>query len=118
MYLYNNELHDAARKLRIPNFRGVFMRNTLPDIPRKGECGIFNLGDTNGTGTHWVAWYKRGQNTFYFDSYGIQPPTELVKYALSDIYYNTEKINLIIKLYADIYVYTYCKDNIMISNIL
>ena len=90
--LTNIELQDAARKLRIPHFRGMFMRNTLSDIPRKNECGICNLDDTNGTGTHWVTWYKRGQNTFYFYSYVIQPPTELVKYTQSNVYYNTEKI--------------------------
>ena len=50
--LTNIELQDAARKLRIPNFRGVSMRNTKT---KTSVCGIFNLDDTNGTGTHRVA---------------------------------------------------------------
>ena len=45
--LSNIELIDAARKIRIPNFRGVFLRDTLPSRPRKIECGILNLDDTS-----------------------------------------------------------------------
>jgi len=26
--------------------------------PRSRECGILNLDDTLGTGTHWVAWHR------------------------------------------------------------
>ena len=101
--LSNLELLEAARKLRIPNFRGVNLRDTLPKRPKRKECGILNLDDTTGSGTHWVAWYKNGAETKYFDSYGIQPPNELVAYLAprapanrrfvhSPILYNTEQI--------------------------
>ena len=33
--LTNFELIDAAKKLNIPNFRGVFLRDTLPKKPRR-----------------------------------------------------------------------------------
>ena len=78
--LSNVELQDAAKKIEIPGFRGVFVRDNLPSKRRKGECGILNLDDATGTGTHWVAWCRTSKNTFYFDSYGIQPPLELVEY--------------------------------------
>ena len=58
----------------------------------KKECGILNLDDTTGSGTHWVAWYKDGKDKYYFDSYGLQPPNELVKYLRSKIFYNTEQV--------------------------
>ena len=58
--LSNIELLEAARKLKIPNFRGVSLRDILPKKPKKKECGILNLDDTSGLGTHWVAWYKNG----------------------------------------------------------
>ena len=29
--------------LKIPNFRGVFMRDELPEKPHKTECGIVNF---------------------------------------------------------------------------
>ena len=90
--LTNFELEEAARELNVSNFRGVFLRNTLPKRPKKNECGILNLDDTSGNGTHWVAWYKNGNNKYYFDSFGIQPPIELISYLKSPIYYNTEEI--------------------------
>ena len=90
--LTNFELEEAAQELNISNFRGVFLRNTLPKRPKKDECGILNLDDTSGNGTHWVAWYKNGNNKYYFDSFGIQPPVELISYLKSPIYYNTEEI--------------------------
>ena len=90
--LTNFELEEAAQELNISNFRGVFLRNTLPKRPKKNECGILNLDDTSGNGTHWVAWYKNGKNKYYFDSFGVQPPTELITYLSSPIHYNTEEI--------------------------
>ena len=90
--LNNFELYEAAPELQIPNFRGVFLRDTLPKKPRKKECGILNLDDTSGGGTHWVARYKNGNEKFYFDSYGLQPPNELINYLKSKIFYNTEQI--------------------------
>ena len=90
--LSNVELLEAARKLRIQNFRGVNLRDTLPKRAKRKECGILNLDDTTGSGTHWwVAWYN-GAEKKYFDSYGIQPPNELVEYLHSPILYNTEQI--------------------------
>ena len=51
--LSNIELLDAVKKIQIPGFRGVFVRDNLPSKPWKDECGILNLDDTAGTGTHW-----------------------------------------------------------------
>ena len=90
--LSNIELLEAARKLKIPNFRVVSLRDTLPKKPKKKECGILNLDDTSGSGTHWVAWYKNGDEKNYFDSYGLQPPNELIDYLHSPILYNTEQL--------------------------
>ena len=90
--LSNIELLEAARKLKIPNFRGVSLRDILPKKPKKKECGILNLDDTTGSGTHWIAWYKNGTEKKYFDSYGLQPPNELVDYLHSPILYNTERV--------------------------
>ena len=90
--LTNVELNKAAQELKIPNFRGVFLRDTLPMKPRRKECGIFNLDSSSGDGTHWVAWYKNGDVAFYFDSYGIQPPLELTKYVDTPLFYNTLQV--------------------------
>jgi hypothetical protein len=119
--LSNIELLDAVKKLKIPNFRGVFLRDELPKRPRVNECGILNLDDCKGSslakgwlyprmvgdhpsslarsqrvpsggGTHWVGWIKRQNENIYFDSYGLPPPTEILKYLRSPAYYNSERI--------------------------
>ena len=41
--LNNFELEDAARRLKIPSFRGVFLLDTLPRKSNKKECGIVNF---------------------------------------------------------------------------
>ena len=90
--LSNIELEEASRRLKIPSFRGGFLLDTLPKKPNKKECGIVNLDKSGGPGTHWVAWYKNGKTKIYFDSYGVQPPIEVVEYLESPIYYNTDKL--------------------------
>jgi len=90
--LTNLEILDAVRKLEIHRFRGVFLRDNLPVEPKRMECGVLNLDDTSGNGTHWVAWYGDNGKNYYFDSYGIQSPNELKRYLRSPIFYNTEQI--------------------------
>ena len=90
--LTNIELLEAVKKLNIPNFRGVFSRDELPKKPRANECGILNLDDSRGVGTHWQLFSKRGKDKLYFDSYGLPPPTELLKYLGDSVYYNSERI--------------------------
>ena len=90
--LSNFQVLDAEKKLKIKKFRGVFVRDELPKKPRKVECGILNLCDSQGSGTHWVSWYKKGNLKIYFDSYGLAPPVELINYLKRPVYYNSERI--------------------------
>ncbi len=87
--LSNIQLEDAAKKLGIKNFRGVMRRDNLPISYHRGDCGIANLDDSYGEGTHWVAYYCDSSHNYYFDPYGIQPPLEIVRYLKSSIYYNS-----------------------------
>ena len=90
--LSNIELDDAVKRLNIPNFRGCYCVNTLPKVVLKCECGIFNLDNSRGIGTHWTAWYYNNKTKIYFDSYGVDPPLELIKYLGPSIYCSTESI--------------------------
>lgn len=80
--LTDKDLNYYAKKLNVPNFKGVFMRDTLPKTPPKlNESAILNLDVESNEGTHWVAYKKRGRNVHYFDSFGsLKPPKELIKY--------------------------------------
>ena len=90
--LTNFELIDAVKKLNIPDFRGVYLRDELPNKPKRNECGILNLDDSSGSGSHWVVFSKNGKDQLYFDSFGLPPPTELLKYLKGPVYYNSERI--------------------------
>ena len=90
--LSNFELEDATKRLKIPSFRGVFLLDTLPKKPNKKECGIVNVYKSGGPGTHLVAWYKNGKIKIYFDSYGVQPPLEVINYLGKLIHYNTDQV--------------------------
>ena len=76
------DLLKFAKAMKIPHFRGVFMRNELPKGgPLKYESAIVNLDDKDGPGTHWVAYEKINNQVTYFDSFGnFQPPVDLIKY--------------------------------------
>lgn len=80
--LTNFDIIEFAAKLRIPHFRGVFMRDELPKKPLKNECWVMNQApQSHPTGTHWCALAKIGNEAFYFDSFGkLPPPLEIVKY--------------------------------------
>lgn len=83
--------------MKIPHFRGVYMRDTLPAHGSlKRECGIVNLDENAGSGTHWVAYKKTGHKVVYFDSFGdLPPPSELMSY------FNVGSVNYNYKRYQD-----------------
>ena len=37
-------------------------------------------------------WFKKGTDKFYLDSYGVQPPSELIAYLKWPIFYNSERV--------------------------
>ena len=90
--LSNLETSDAAKRLSVNRFRWVFLRDTLPKKVKLNECGILNFDSSSGDGTHWVMWFKKGHDKFYFDSYGVQPSSELIAYLKSPIFYNSERV--------------------------
>jgi hypothetical protein len=50
--LSNLQIIDAADRLKIPHIRRVYCRNELPSKPNVNECGVINLYDSHGYGTH------------------------------------------------------------------
>ena len=102
--LSNLWIIDAANKLSLYGFRGAFLRDTQPTKTKLNECRILNLDSTSDDGTHWVMWFKKGKDKFYFDSYGVQPPSELIAYLESTIFYNSELVKKTVWCFADIYV--------------
>ena len=79
--LSNLELSAYVERLGIENFRGVFMRDTLPRKAHERECGIVNMNTSQQAGSHWVCYFKDGmKRRIYFDSFGQITLMEIQKY--------------------------------------
>ena len=76
----NYDLINYAKQLKIKYFRGVFMRDNLPNKIRSKECGIVNLEPDSKSGSHWCCYYKINKNKYYFDSFGLNPTNEMLNY--------------------------------------
>ena len=89
--LSNPEIIDAAKSYHCMELEEYFWETLF--LKRKiKQCGILNLDSSSGYGTHWVMWFKNGKDKFYFDSYGVQPPSELIAYLTSPIFHNSERV--------------------------
>lgn len=90
--LSNHDILKYASILKIPYFKGVFMRDMLPKRIHENESGVVNLDSVHGSGTHWVCYRKRGMFLEYYDSFGnLPPPLELQQY------FNSSRHPVIIK---------------------
>ena len=70
---------DWIKKLNIKNFSSIYSRDGLPKRIGK-ECGIINLDDMVGPGTHWVCYRNLDSVVEYFDPFGLIMPSEVLKY--------------------------------------
>ena len=78
--LSNYDIKDWVKQLGIKHFRGVFSKDVLPTQIKNKECGIVNLDNHIGPGTHWVAYRNIDRFCEYFDSFGLKMPSEVKKY--------------------------------------
>jgi hypothetical protein len=84
--LSNFEIINKCKELKIKNFTGVFMRDELKGKSSKNECLILNHDDSSNAGTHWTCLFIKkargliGGVAFYFDSFGLDPPLEVIDY--------------------------------------
>ena len=63
-----------------PRFNGVYSRDNLPKITKKGAY-VINLGEYENTGTHWIALFVKTNEVIYFDSFGVEHiPKEINKF--------------------------------------
>ena len=62
-----------------PRFNGVYSRNNLSKIIKKGVY-VINLDEYSNIGTHWIVLFVKPKYTVYFDSFGVEHiPNEIKK---------------------------------------
>ena len=85
--LTNYDIDDITKELNIKNFKGSYMRQEIPKLKNNGSI-IINLDDNDGPGTHWTACINKNNKLYYYDSYGLSYPDELLKITNKPIIYN------------------------------
>lgn len=99
-------LKREARRQRIP-LRAIAYKDTMPEMTIDGGY-IGNLASSGNEGTHWVAVWKEGDETFYYDPFGLPPPTELLeKMTTPKRYYSDKQIQDMDTGYCGMYVIEY-----------
>jgi hypothetical protein len=94
--LYDFDIIECCKELQFNNFKGVFMRDELNNNKfNDNECLIINLDVRSGPGIHWMCLFSKNGVSYYFDSYGLPPPDEvLIYWKNKNIYYNKLPIQL------------------------
>src|SRR3977135_3209914 len=92
----DTELNKMAKDLNIKNYKKCFMSDELKNMkPDENECFILNFEDSNSNGSHWSGVWKNGETKIFFDSFGTNPPQELVDYLGHGILCSTFQIQKI-----------------------
>ena len=69
------------------------MRDELNNkVPNNIECGVVNMDSSKGDGTHNCCYWKNCDEKYYFDSFGLIPPREVITDLKSPIMYSTYQI--------------------------
>ena len=89
--LSNFQIEDAAPKYSLPDFKGVFMVDTIPASVKGNESFIYNFQKNSQRGSHWVAIGARDDLPYYFDSYG-QEPQDNAKFTMGNNWMKTDSI--------------------------
>ena len=59
----------------------VVCKDELYGLPKQNGFYIVNMqNSTEGNGSHWIAFIKRDDTSFYFDSYGFVPPIAIIDF--------------------------------------
>ena len=67
--------------LKVPEFRGIFMLDELPNRINPVECGIVNIIPSEKLEPHWICYAKIfNKSRICFDSFCGETPSELQKY--------------------------------------
>ena len=91
--LSNFQIIEKCKELKLKNFKGVFMRDEIKNEKvTNNECMVINIDHSRNEGTHWTCLFINNGTSYYFDSYGFEPPLEVQEYCKEPRYYSSDRI--------------------------
>lgn len=95
----NIDLIKLSKDLNLKiNYVG-FAEN-LKNVKIRDGSYIINLGDNNIKGTHWTILHIKGNDAYYFDSFGVVPEDHLIKWLGKNVQYNKKQLQGINKQFC------------------
>ena len=91
--LTDEDLEESCDRLKIP-LVGIFSKDLLPKHCIPGGYIINLQNHDEGHGSHWVALAVRADSALYFDSFGMPPPLQVIRFVRDDytLVYNKQDI--------------------------
>ncbi len=110
-----SELFQIANQVGSP-LTAVYSRDQLEDVDSlsKGDAFIINLESSDSDGSHWVSLIAPSPTrVIYFDSFGLQPPVEVInlcaKFGVDNLDYNDVQIQSVNEAYCGQYCLDFIK---------
>jgi len=80
---------EHAKRLKLANFK-YYMRDDLSKTKSTSRvCEVINLNTSNQNDSHHLFHWINGKDKYYFYSFDVIPPEELISYLKSPILYST-----------------------------
>lgn len=87
--LSNFDIIKIIQSQGVDDFKGVYMKDQLPNKLERGSYIVNLQSSKEGNGTHWVCLYHTPNFSYYYDSYGFVPPLEvqdkIIPYMYNDL---------------------------------
>lgn len=78
--LYDDEIDDFLTLNSIEPHE-IYLRDEPKDkIPNGNSYYVINLDDEDGYGTHWTSLFVKNKLAYYYDSFGLPCPNEIVEW--------------------------------------
>lgn len=106
----NHQLYKMCVKYNVPLKKICFKDQLKLFKPEKGAY-IINMANSGSDGSHWIGLFLVKPTSYYYDSYGIAPPNEIVefikKYGCKDYEYSDSQLQSIKSNYCGQYVFLF-----------
>ena len=89
--LSNFDIMKIIESQGVDDFVMVCMKDELPENLKRGSYIVNLASSKDSNGTHWCAFYKTDNFSYYFDSYGFIAPLE-VQNKIKPYMYNDNEI--------------------------